>query len=51
MPLLSWTQDDRGAVGEMCSLGQADSDSDGVDNLLLECIIALQARRPAAVLA
>jgi hypothetical protein len=51
MPLLSWTQDDRGAVGEMCSLGHADFDSDRVDHLLLECIIALQARRPAVVLA
>jgi hypothetical protein len=41
VPLLSWTEDDKGSLGEMTVLAQ----NDRVDNVLLEIIIALEWRK------
>ncbi len=41
MPLLSWTEDDRGSLGDLSTLTLKD---DRVDNVLLELIVALALR-------
>ncbi|KAJ1491967.1 hypothetical protein T484DRAFT_1772740, partial [Baffinella frigidus] len=45
VPLLSWTEDDRGSVGELSRLGV--DGFDRVDNVLLEMIIAMALRQEA----
>ena len=40
MPLLSWTEDDTGSLGELSQIGSVDR----VDNVLLELIIATALR-------
>ena len=42
MPLLSWTEDDKGSLGELSRIGV--DGFDRVDNVLLELIIATALR-------
>ena len=42
MPLLSWTEDDKGSLGELSRIGVQGYDR--VDNVLLELIIATALR-------
>ena len=44
VPLLSWTEDDQGSVGELSRIGV--DGFDRVDNCLLELILATALRSP-----